>query len=173
MRRELLLGSGVNRQKRFAEVGREMWENLTTLDINPEVAPDVIHDLNRLPLPFEANHFDEIHAYHVLEHVGAQGDYRFFFAQWEDFWRILKPDGQFVGETPAWHCEWAWADPGHTRVITPSSLLFLSQKEYEKWVGRTVMCDYRFCYKADFKLIHYQEDPDGQQYQFVLQALKG
>ena len=132
----------------------------------------MVWDLNGLPLPFEANTFDEVHAYHVLEHIGTQGDYRFFFAQFADFWRILKPDGLFVGILPAWNSEWAWGDPGHTRVITPGTLTFLEQEEYQKWVGKTVMCDYRAWYKANFKRVFTQDSQDGLQYGFMLKAIK-
>ena len=44
-------------------------EGATTLDINPEHNPDVIHDLNKTPLPFEDNQFREIICHHVLNHV--------------------------------------------------------------------------------------------------------
>jgi hypothetical protein len=65
---ELLIGCGNDRKKkvRFSEVPDE-WTNLTTLDIDPEAKPDVVHDLNVLPYPFEDNQFTEIHAYEVLE----------------------------------------------------------------------------------------------------------
>jgi SAM-dependent methyltransferase len=122
-------------------------------------------------LPFDDNEFDEVHAYSVLEHCGTQGDFRFFFAQFEDFWRILKPNGLFIGIVPAWNGEWAWADPGHRRVITRESLIFLDQREY-KQVGKTAMCDYRWCYKGDFRSIDMQFSSDGMNFMFVLQAKK-
>ncbi|MEW6126543.1 MAG: class I SAM-dependent methyltransferase [Acidobacteriota bacterium] len=39
------------------------------MDINPRTAADVIHDLDELPYPFEADSFDEIIGRHVIEHV--------------------------------------------------------------------------------------------------------
>src|SRR5215831_67169 len=86
---ELLIGCGKNHTKKLTRPGHEEWRELVTLDINPDHKPNVLHDLENLPLPFADDHFDEIHAYEVLEHVGKQGDYRFFFRQFEDFWRIL------------------------------------------------------------------------------------
>lgn len=73
MRRELLLGAGTRRLKVASFPGYENWEDLTTLDIDPDAKPDVLWDLNTRPLPFFNNTFDEIHAYEVLEHVGQQG----------------------------------------------------------------------------------------------------
>ena len=129
-------------------------------------------DLEKLPLPFEANEFDEIHGYHVLEHTGQQGDFRFFFAQWQEFWRILKPNGVFIGIVPIWNGEWAWGDPGHKRMITAGTLTFLSQNEYDKQLGKTAMADYRFCYKADFRREKEELSPDEEEYWFMLRALK-
>ena len=72
------------------------WVNLVTLDIDPNCNPDIICDLNELPYPFKDNTFNEIHGYEVLEHCGTQGDYQYFFAQFTEFWRILKPEGMFL-----------------------------------------------------------------------------
>lgn len=173
--RELLLGCGSRRQKNIAltENQREFHEGFVTLDINPDHKPDIVHDLNDLPYPFKDNEFDEIHAYEVMEHVGTQGDWRFFFAQWEELYRILKPDGQFYGTSPLWHSPWAWGDPGHTRVIQAESLVFLSQEQYTKQIGVTPMTDYRFCYKGDFEPLSIQPvgDPP-MQMAYVLKAVK-
>ncbi len=117
-RRELMIGCG-NRRGRILQVdGHDTWNELVTLDVDPACHPDHVHDLNELPLPFPDEDFDEIHAYEVLEHVGRQGDFRFFFAQFADFWRVLRPDGALMGSCPALRSAWLWGDPGHTRVIT-------------------------------------------------------
>jgi hypothetical protein len=76
--RELLLGAGHDRQKRIWLQDDSKFKNLVTLDINPDAKPSVIFDLELTTLPFKANLFNEIHAYEVLEHVGKQGDWRFF-----------------------------------------------------------------------------------------------
>lgn len=148
--------------------GRSEWGGLTTLDHNKDHKPDVVWDLNDTSLPFDDDTFDEIHAYEVLEHLGAQGDWKFFFAQWSDFWRILKPGGVFIGTCPAWNSPWAFGDPSHTRIISAESLIFLSQPAYEQ-VGQTPMSDFRFFYRADFDIIHSHT---AERFEFVLQAVK-
>jgi SAM-dependent methyltransferase len=166
---ELLLGCGSSRVKQLVYGGRSEWDALTTLDFNADHKPDVVWDMETIPLPFDDDSFDECHVYEVLEHLGTQGDWRFFFLQWFDFWRILKPGGLFFGTCPASSSPWVWGDPSHTRYIGPESLIFLSQPNYEQ-VGTTPMSDFRFFYKADFDLIHSQVTE--HRFEFVLRAVK-
>lgn len=168
---ELLIGAGNSREKKvtFPEIPKE-WAELVTLDIDEGTSPSVVHDLNDLPLPFDDDMFDEIHAYEVLEHTGRQGDWRFFFNQFHEFWRILKPGGFLVATTPQWDSPWAWGDPGHTRIISPESLIFLDQKEYEQ-VGKTAMTDYRPWWEGDFER-YAMDNSDDHSFGFVLRARK-
>ena len=171
MTTELLIGCGQNKEKKIQlkETNPE-WGDLTTLDSDAAHDPDVVHDLNVLPYPFEDNTFDEIHAYEVLEHCGRQGDWQFFFDQFAEFWRILKPGGHFFASCPAWDSPWAWGDPGHTRIITEGSIIFLDQTQYEAQDGKTPMTDYRSHYSADFEPIAGQTTDDT--FGFVLKARK-
>lgn len=165
--KELLLGCGKDHRKLMTINDRPKWKDLTTLDFNESVKPDVVHDLCVLPYPFKDDEFDEIHAYEVLEHTGAQGDFRFFFSQWEEFHRILKPGGLFYATVPSWDKVGAFGDPGHTRVINEMSLSFLSQKNYGQ---EGPMTDYRWCYKADFS-VQVAQHQNGR-FLFVLEAVK-
>jgi hypothetical protein len=168
---EILLGCGASRVKKLARPGNEEWNGLVTLDFNSDHNPDVVHDISSIPLPFKADSADEIHAYEVMEHVGQQGDWKFFFAQWADIWRVLKHGGLFFGTSPHHSSPWAWGDPGHTRIIGSEQLVYLSQAEYTAQIGVTPMTDYRFCYMADFNLVHSRVTPE-KQYEYVLQAVK-
>lgn len=175
MSRELLIGCGNNREKLIWKPGTDgKWGERYCLDMDDGCKQEGENfcqwDLNELPLPFDDNWFDEIHAYEVLEHVGQQGDYRTFFRQFEEFHRILAPGGIFCATVPMWDSSWAWGDPGHTRVITSGTLTFLSQKKYAEQVGVNPMSDYRRFYKADYDLMHLEEK--GERMFFVLSAIK-
>ena len=160
--RQLLIGCGNSRSLSGIEVGE-----LVTVDIDPNCGADVLHDLNVLPYPFRDESFDQIHAYEVLEHCGTQGDWRFFFGQFQEFWRVLKPGGILIASVPIG--PWVWGDPGHTRTIQLESLVFLSQAEYQKQVGKTHMTDYRHVWKGDFELVAHEVT---DKLTFILKAIK-
>lgn len=167
---ELLLGSGNSTDKRIRFEGiPDRWTTLITLDSDEGTDPDLVHDLRNMPLPFDDDMFDEIHAYEVLEHCGSQGDWRLFFNQFSEFHRILKPGGFFCATVPMWDSPWAWGDPGHSRVISRQSLLFLCREEYAQ-VGKSPMTDYRPYYSGDFTL-HAANETE-HQFGFVLKAIK-
>lgn len=168
---ELLIGCGLSRDKRIYMPGSESWKSIVTLDINPDHKPDVLWDLMDLPLPFNESTFDEIHAYEVLEHTGGQGDYKFFFAQFSEFHRILKPGGKFLATVPTHASPWAWGDPSHTRIFCKEWLTFLRQKSYEEQVGKTSLSDFRYIYKADFEILLAEEQ--GDTLFFIIEARKG
>lgn len=168
---ELLIGCGREWTKRLFQGDNKEWKNLHTLDINPDHKPDIVWDLTHLPLPYDNDSFDEIHAYEVLEHTGSLGDFKFFFAQFSDFWRILKPGGLLIGTSPHFTSPWAFGDPSHTRTIQKEQFYFLDQNEYTQQVGKTSMTDFRNIYQADFSLIFSKEE-NGGVFQFVLEAIK-
>jgi predicted SAM-dependent methyltransferase len=123
-----------------------------------------------VPWPVGDNEFDAVHAYQVLEHVGAQGDVASFFATFGEIWRVLKPGGELFASVPSWKSVWAWGDPSHKRIISPGSIQFLSQEEYHNQIGRTSMSDFRHIWDKDFEVLHSQDD--GDDHIFVLRAHK-
>lgn len=167
---ELLIGCGRSRDKRIYIPGKQQWSDLITLDINPQHNPDWVWDLTELPLPFQDNTFDEIHAYEVLEHTGSQGDYKFFFRQFNEFHRILKPDGVLIATVPTQSSVWALGDPSHTRIFHPAWITFLRQKTYEEQVGVTSISDFRYIYHGNFEPVAVEEH--GDTLMFIIKAIK-
>lgn len=174
LRTALLLGCGNSRERRINVPGDplEGWGGykVTTLDMYPGCNPDVVHDLEALPYPFPDDTFDRIDAYEVLEHIGAQGDFKAMFSQFSELWRILKPGGHLCATVPAFSDVGTWGDPGHRRVINAMTIAFLDQAKYTENVGKTTMADYRTWYRADFETAHLMDG--GETFGFILRAVK-
>lgn len=171
MKRELLIGCGNDRTKKiYLDEDNKEWNNLTTLDLDPNCGADIFWDLNDTPWPLEDDTYDEVHAYDVLEHLGRQGDFISFFENFSELYRILKPGGLLVCSTPSLTSRWLWGDPGHTRFVGPESLVFLDQTQYTKQVGTSQMTDYRHVWKGDFGVVDVNDD--GEDFQFILEAVK-
>lgn len=179
----LILGAGNNPHKRLrddcatfydarsvspAQTYNKVAPDVHTLDMDASTKPTVIWDLNERPWPVKWHSYDEIHAYEVLEHFGAQGDFIAFFAHFDQIWYALKPDGLLYASVPTG--PWTWGDPGHTRSITLETLTFLFRSEYEKQVGKTSMTDYRSYLVGDWELAKYHQNSDGLR--FILRAKK-
>lgn len=151
----LLLGCGNSHDKRmqFEDEGFrgspwakfEDYSNLTLSDVDPEICEkyDATYaDLDTFPYPWEDESFDEIHAYEVLEHTGSLGDGDFFFAQFNEFWRMLRPGGYMMISVPMWDAEVAWAAPDHKRVLPPGMFGYLTEEYYDN-IGKPGYGDYR------------------------------
>lgn len=170
--RELLAGCGRRRDKIISTPNHKDWENLTTLDWSRACEPDIAYDLRYPYWPFDANYFDELHFYDVIEHcTGAQGDTESFFRFFNECYRVLKPNGFLCATVPLEGTANTWGDPGHGRIINEMSLAFLSQRAYAEQVGVTPMSDYRHIYKADFEPVWMEKKE--QSFCFVLQCKKG
>ena len=155
--KSLLIGSGNSTEKKMVPKGHSReFTDLTTLDLQDA---DVLHDLNELPYPFQDSEFDEIHAYEVLEHCGTQGDFRFFFGQFNEFHRILRQGGLICLSVPNYKSIWAFGDPGHTRVL-PWTVFNYLQEDFYQQLGNTHCADYRHLIKGYWQGIEMQETED-------------
>lgn len=70
---------------------------------------DVVHDLDVVPYPFQENFANEIHCYHVLEHLNNP------IGKMEEFHRILKIGGVLHIRVPHFSSMGAFTDITHKR----------------------------------------------------------
>lgn len=163
---ELLIGCGRRHEKIW---GGADWSRLVTLDIDPNLNPDVVWDLNTLPLPFDAETFDEIHCSEVLEHLGTQGDWRGWFRFFDEMYRLLIGGGTFNVSCPRHDSIWALGDPGHTRIVTREQFLYLQRPFYAQ-CGETACTDYTPYFVSDWNSTRLEHTE--HQMMVQLQAVK-
>lgn len=88
---------------------------------------DVVHDLNVTPYPFENGFADEIHFYHVLEHLDDP------VAKLEEIHRILKPGGILHMRVPHFSSSGAFTDITHKRPFSYYSFDVFQDGEYHSY----------------------------------------
>lgn len=98
---------------------------------------DVVHDLNTLPYPFKDNFDDEIHFYHVLEHLDNP------VAKLEEIHRILKPGGLLYMRVPHFSSNGAFTDITHKRPFSFYSFDIFEEHNYHSYYS-----------KARFNILH-------------------
>jgi len=100
---------------------------------------DVVHDLNTVPYPFESNYADEIHMYHVLEHLHDP------LEKVEELHRILKPGGILYIRVPHFSSMGAFSDITHVRPFGFASFDCFIKDTY-----------HHFYTKLEFKILDKQ-----------------
>lgn len=114
------------------------------LDKNPEVNPDVVHDMECLPLPFPDSSFDSVLGSHIFEHIHN------FVPLMEDIYRVLAPGGYLIGITPYGSSDNAWDNPHHVRSFSESTWQYFDQDLYK---GNHAGNGATEGYKGDFKVV--------------------
>jgi Methyltransferase domain len=81
------------------------------LDFNRQTSPDVLHNLNKAPWPLPDNHFREVLAYDVIEHLED------FVVTMEEIHRVSQPGAIVRITVPHYSCANAYTDPTHRRLF--------------------------------------------------------
>jgi len=92
--------------------GEHHKEGYVNLDWQPLTKPDVSHNLNKFPYPFEDNSFDLVEAYHILEHLDKP------FVVMKEMHRILKPGGKLRIKVPHFSRGFTHAEHVHGFDVT-------------------------------------------------------
>lgn len=154
----LNLGCGVNRRRHYSE---PFPDGTVHVDVNPDVRPDIVQDLNHgLPVEYSVgrhwNQVDEIHAYHLVEHIGVMGDTRVWFQFWRDCWRALKPGGLMFVLAPWFQHEDSVGDPTHVRLICKQTYHFLSRLAYTVKEGERGSAMSKLAIDFDFQVLEHK-----------------
>lgn len=103
------------------------WVNL---DIANLPGVDVVHDIEKLPLPFKDEQFDEILCEFVLEHINWPPVLK-------EIHRILAPGGKLRVLVPHFTSKQNFTDPQHVRLFSIETFDFFipSTKTYQSHPG--------------------------------------
>jgi SAM-dependent methyltransferase len=87
--------------------GRRKLAGCLNVDVRAEVEPDLVLDLDHRPYALPRNHFAQVYAHDVVEHLA---DVRAFM---EEVHEILEPGGIIEITMPHFSCANSFTDPTH------------------------------------------------------------
>jgi SAM-dependent methyltransferase len=131
---------------------------LVNLDGMAEVGAHLTARLGEDPIPLPDDSVDLVLAFHVLEHIGRQGELAEWFQFWGEAYRVLKPGGRLQFLSPYYTSVWCWGDPTHSRAMSEVALIYLDQNSYRIPAEQTAIPDYRP--PCDFQLAKWWLEPD-------------
>lgn len=109
--------STANKKRLNVGCGRDIREGWINLDSARLPGVDVVHDIEKLPLPFGNGEFDEILCNDVLEHVE-------YILVLKDLHRILKTGGKLTIRVPHFTSRNNYIDPTHKKQFSINTFDF-------------------------------------------------
>lgn len=95
--------------------GENIYTGYLNVDRMPLAQVNLVHDLEKIPLPFEDNSVCEIRCEHILEHITQ------YMPLISEIHRISIPGGRVKVLAPYYKYEGAYRDPTHVRFFTEHS----------------------------------------------------
>jgi len=121
----------LNKVKLNLGCGSKKLDGYINIDKYDAYNPDIIHDLEKFPYPFEDNSVDEILLSHVLEHIGQNPD--MFNSIIKEFYRICVHGAKIDIRVPHPRHDDFISDPTHVRPITVLGLQLYNKELNLKW----------------------------------------
>lgn len=118
--------------------GKDIKEGWVNLDSSKIPGVDIVHDIEKLPLPFNDVEFDEILCQDVLEHTE-------YIPVLKDLHRILKSSGKLSIRVPHFTSKNNFIDPTHKKRFSIYTLeMFCKNSPYSKSKERDYYFDFHF-----------------------------
>lgn len=119
-------------RKLNAGCGRDIKDGWLNLDKKKLPGVNIVHDVEKLPLPFKEETFDEIVCQHVLEHTE-------YTAVLQDMHRVLRKGGSITIRVPHFTSKYNFIDPTHKKMFSISTFeFFIKDSRFKR--------DYYFSY---------------------------
>tara|TARA_B100001057_G_scaffold398489_1_gene409057 strand:+ start:82 stop:639 length:558 start_codon:yes stop_codon:yes gene_type:complete len=150
--------------------GSKLLTDYTNFDKFNFYKPDLLHDLEKFPYPFQDNSVDEIILSHVLEHLGQAPET--FNNIIKELYRICKNEKIINISVPHPRHDEFISDPTHVRPITILGLSLYNKKLNKKWEEQKASnTPLGFILDVNFEIISLQYVVD-QKYQNLLKEKK-
>ncbi len=105
--------------------GNHILPGWVNLDISALPGVDVVHDIEKLPLPFPDEQFDEILCQDVLEHVE-------YIPILRDILRIMKKGASLTVRVPHFTSKFNAMDPTHKKTFSINTFEFFVKGSFEQ-----------------------------------------
>lgn len=123
--------------------GRDIKHGWINLDSAKLPGVDVVHNIEKLPLPFKDGELDEILCQDILEHIE-------YIPVLKDLHRILKPGGKLKIRVPHFTSKNNFIDPTHKKGFSIYTFeMFCKNSPHSKFKERDYYFDFSFeCIKT-------------------------
>ncbi|MBF0369039.1 MAG: hypothetical protein HQL52_06240 [Magnetococcales bacterium] len=101
------------------------------INVDKYGSPDLLHDLESTPWPWEDDSVVEVAAHHVLEHLGATTE--LYFAIIQELYRVCASQALIDIRLPHPRHDDFINDPSHVRAITGDGLMLFSKASNRQW----------------------------------------
>lgn len=119
--------------------GKDIKAGWVNLDSKPLPGVDAVHNLEKLPLPFQNNEFSEILCQDVLEHIAD------YIPLLKDLHRILTAGGKIIIRVPHFTSKNNFIDPTHKRLFSVDTFdFFVENSVFSKSKERNYYFDFHF-----------------------------
>jgi predicted SAM-dependent methyltransferase len=108
-------------------------DGYVNIDVEESLQPDIVHNLDQFPYPFEDDSFDLIEADHLLEHLNEP------FQVMKELRRIANPGGKIIIRVP--HFSRAMTHPQHKRGFDVTFPYYFDNKFFGKYTGIELICE--------------------------------
>ncbi|HEY0220758.1 MAG TPA: class I SAM-dependent methyltransferase [Candidatus Paceibacterota bacterium] len=108
--------------------GNDIREGWVNLDKFPLKGVDIVHDLEKLPLPFQNEEFDEVLCQDILEHLD-------YIPLLKEIHRILKTGGKLTVRVPHFSSKNNFIDPTHRKMFSINTFSFFTMGHFSKARG--------------------------------------
>ncbi|MFZ5906227.1 MAG: class I SAM-dependent methyltransferase [Nitrospirota bacterium] len=101
------------------------------INVDKYGTPDVLHDLESFPWPWEDDSVGAVRLSHVLEHLGETT--AVYLAIIKELYRICARGAEIHITVPHPRHDYFLNDPTHVRIITPQGLELFSKAKNREW----------------------------------------